>query len=204
MNRNENRKNDLNLSPLKVARSQLLTAVDIFFSDGDPISVHTLAGASQEILERLCRLDGVEPMTDFILKDHPTKSRKEILAAMRLYRNCFKHLGETLAKREADQATLDQFDDVQNEFLLYVCVEDYVRLRKAMPVAFQVFQVWFTALHLDLLVAEKSSSAFQTAFPELAQMERTEQKRRGREMIRLMQNDSALLADSRTEPLVLT
>jgi hypothetical protein len=127
---------DLNLSPLSVARSQLLTAIDIFFSRGDPISVHTLAGAAREILESLCRLDGIEPMTDFILKDHPTKARKDIWIAMNLYRNCFKHRGKTPEERAADLATLNQFEETDNEFLLYVCVEDYVRLRKAIDAYF--------------------------------------------------------------------
>src|SRR5450759_3861960 len=97
------------LSPLLIARSQLLTAIDILFSHGDPISVHTLAGAAREILEGLCRLEGIEPMTDFILKDHPEKSRKDIWNAMNLYRNCFKHLGRTAEERADDQFTLQQF-----------------------------------------------------------------------------------------------
>jgi hypothetical protein len=194
-------KNDLNLNPLTIARSQLLTAIDIFFADGDPISVHTLAGASREILESLCRLDGIEPMTDFILKDHPTKSKKDIWAALNLYRNCFKHVGKTSEEREADQATLDQFDDTHNEFLLYVCVEDYVRLRKAMPVKYQVLQAWFAALHLNLLVDAAHSRSFQQAFPLIDKMHRPEQKRRGREMIRLMESDAILLSDPRTEAL---
>jgi hypothetical protein len=80
------------LTPLLIARSQLLTAIDLFFADKDPISVHTLAGAAREILEELCRLDEIEPMTEFILKDHPNKFRKDIWSAMNLYRNCFKHL----------------------------------------------------------------------------------------------------------------
>jgi hypothetical protein len=39
------------VSPLVVARSQLLTAIDLFFNDRDPISVHALADNAREILE---------------------------------------------------------------------------------------------------------------------------------------------------------
>jgi hypothetical protein len=184
-----------------VARSQLLTAIEIFFSDGDPISVHTLAGAAREILESLCSVKNIEPMTDFILKDHPKKSRKDIWNAMNLYRNCFKHLGKTPEERADDDSTLAQFKDTDNEFLLYVCVEDYVRYRKAMPVNYQVYQAWFAALHLDLLVDGSTSASFRRAFPSLAQLNRLDQKRRGREMIELMADDRELLADPRTEPL---
>ena len=60
---------------------------------------------------------------------------------MNVYRSCFKHLGKTENKRREDQAALNQFDDSLNEYLLYVCVEDYVRLRKAMPIPMHVFQL---------------------------------------------------------------
>jgi hypothetical protein len=39
---------------------------------------------------------------------------------LNLYRNCFKHLGETEEERAEDQRTLDQFHDRVNGFLLYV------------------------------------------------------------------------------------
>jgi hypothetical protein len=38
------------------AREQLVTALDLFLADRSPVSVHTLAGAAQDILERACRL----------------------------------------------------------------------------------------------------------------------------------------------------
>jgi len=49
-------------------------------------------------------------------------------------------LGDTEAVTQADQATLDQFNDIKNEFLLYICVEDYVRLRGAMPMPMKFFK----------------------------------------------------------------
>ena len=64
------------VSPLVVARSQLLTAIDLFFNDRDPISVHALAGNAREILESLCRLAAVEPITELFLRDYPLKPKK--------------------------------------------------------------------------------------------------------------------------------
>jgi hypothetical protein len=55
------------VSPLVVARSQLLTAIDLFFNDRDPISVHALGGNAREMLESLCRLAAVEPITELVL-----------------------------------------------------------------------------------------------------------------------------------------
>jgi hypothetical protein len=192
------------LTPFLVARAQLLTAIDLFFADRDPISVQALAGNAREILESLCRIAGIEPMTEMLLRDHPDKTRKDIYTAANLYRNCFKHVGKTEAERAADQATLDQFKEPTNEFLLYVCVEDYVRFRQAMPVPLQVFQAWFCALHLDLLTTDHDPDLFRKHFPGILQMSRRQQKELAAEMIARWSNDHALLADPRTEPVDVT
>lgn len=62
----------LHISKLDSARRQLETAVRLFFVDGDPVSVHTLAAAAGEVLADLARqeekvgllegtLDGIRP-----------------------------------------------------------------------------------------------------------------------------------------------
>ena len=94
------------ISPLVVARSQLLTAIDLFFNDRDPISVHALAGNTREILESLCRLAAVEPITELFLRDQPHKPKKDIYAALNLYGNCFKHVGKTWEDRKDGQIPL--------------------------------------------------------------------------------------------------
>ncbi len=127
------------LTPLIVARSQLLTAIELFVADKDPVSIQSLAGNAREMLEDLCRAAKVDPMTEFFGRDHPGKPKREIYTAMNLYRNCFKHLGETEKERQDDQSTLNQFDDTKNDYLLYVCAEDYVRLRGVMPVPCGLF-----------------------------------------------------------------
>ena len=173
----------MKLTPLTVARSQLLTAIDLFFDDKDPISVQSLAGNARELLESLCRVEAIEPMADMLLADHPGRDKKWLYGAVNLYRNCFKHLGKTAAARDEDQKTLDQFNDGVNEFLLYLCVEDYVRLRNAMPIPFQVLQAWFVAMHIDLLDGSRDPEIFSSAFPGIREMTRLEQKRRGRVIV---------------------
>ena len=43
------------LTKFEVARRQLVTAIRLFFGDEDSVSVYTLAHASWEILDTLCR-----------------------------------------------------------------------------------------------------------------------------------------------------
>jgi hypothetical protein len=191
----------MRLTPFMVARSQLLTAIELFFADKDPVSVQALAGNARELLEELCRQAGVEPMTELLLRDHPGKLREDIYDAMNVYRSCFKDLGKTENKRREDQAALDQFDDSINEYLLYVCVEDYVRLRKAMPIPMQVFHGWFCALHSDLLGPEPAEK-FIDFFEDIHQMSRPEQKRAAAAAIFRLSRNADFLAGPTTEPLV--
>ena len=192
----------MRLTPLMGARSQLLTAIELFFADKDLVSVQALAGNARELLEELCRQAGVQPMTELLLRDHPGKFKEDFYDAMKVYRSCFKHLGETENKRREDQAALDQFDDSLNEYLLYVCVEDYVRLRKAMPIPMYVFHGWFCALHSDLLGPDHPAEKFIDFFEDIHQMSRPEQKRAAAAAIFRLSRNSDFLAGPATEPLV--
>ena len=57
----------MGLTPLIVARAQLLTAIELFFADRDPVSVQSPENA-REMLETLCRRNNVEPMTELLLE----------------------------------------------------------------------------------------------------------------------------------------
>jgi hypothetical protein len=68
-----------------------------------------------------------------------------------------------------------------------------------MPVAAQVFQVWWYALNEDKVSEDADFSVFRTAFPDIVQQDRAEQKRRLRRKIEKYRNDKKLLADPATE-----
>jgi hypothetical protein len=193
----------MRLTPLVAARSQILTAIELLFADKDPVSVQALAGNARELLEDLCRQAGIQPMTELLLQDHPDKPKKDIYAALNLYRNCFKHLGDTEEKRQEDQRTLNQFDDTKNEYLLYVCVEDYVRLRGSMPIPMQIFHAWFCACHVDLIALQSHAQRFLDLFPGIQKMPRAQQKRGVATCIERFSDDPDLLAHPDTEPLVI-
>jgi len=193
----------MGLCPLVVARSQLLTAIDIFFNDRDPVSVHVLASNAREMLESLCRLAAVEPIAELFLRDHPNKPKKDVYATLNLYRNCFNRVGKTWEERKSEQAILNQFDDGKNEYLLYVCVENYVRLRGSSPFPMQVFHAWFYALHLDLLGPVYPRQKFRDLFPKISQMDRYQQKRAALGVIKHSFDDPQMLANPQTEPMLV-
>jgi hypothetical protein len=191
------------VSPLVVARSQLLTAIDLFFNDRDPISVHALAGNARDILESLCRLAAVEPIAELFLRDHRHKPKKDIYAALNLYRDCFKHVGKTWEERKDDQAILNQFDDSMNEYLLYVCVEDYLRLRGSSPFPMQIFHAWFCVVHVHSVGSACRRQKVATLFPDVSQMNRYQQKRVALGILRRSSDDPQVLANPQTEPILI-
>ncbi len=191
------------LSPLIIARSQLLTAIDLFFDDRDPISVHALAGNAREILESLCRLAAVEPITELFLRDRPHKSKKDLYPALNLYQNCFKQVGKTWEERKDNQGILNQFDDSKNEYLLYVCVENYLRLRGSSPFPMQVLHAWFCAVHVDLVGSACSRQKFVNLFSDVSQMNRYQQKRAALGVILRSSDDPQVLANPQTEPILI-
>jgi hypothetical protein len=191
------------LSYLLVARSQLLTAIDLFFNDRDPVSVHSLADNAREILESLCRLAAVEPISELLLRDHPNKPKKNIYAALNLYRNCFRQVAKTWEERKGEQAILNQFDDTKNECLLYVCVEDYLRLRGSLPFPMQVLHAWFCAVHADLIGSVCSRRKFLNLTPEFSRMTRYQQKRAALGVLQQSCDDPQILANPRTEPILI-
>ena len=122
---------------------------------------------------------------------------------LNLYRNCFKHVGKTWEERKDGQAILNQFDDSKNEYLLYVCVEDYLRLRGSSPFPMQVLHAWFCAMHVDLVGSACSRQKFVNVFPDLSQMNRYQQKRAALGVIKQSSDDPQVLANPQTEPILI-
>lgn len=50
------------LTKLSVAKGQLVTALDLFMRDKDPISVHCLACGGGEVIEGLAETQGERPL----------------------------------------------------------------------------------------------------------------------------------------------
>jgi|TARA_R110000787_G_scaffold268175_1_gene374605 4-alpha-glucanotransferase len=184
---------------LEVARSQLLTSVRLFFNDHDPISVHTLAGAASEILEHLCKNAGEQNFREYMLEGRPELSSKDYSNILNLYKNAFKHVGNTSKRRERNQHALQSFNDEQNDTLLYACIFDYMVAKKTLPIEFQVFQVWYLAVHPDVHLGLLGDLRRLPSFKNLDKQNRSTQKKEGLSAIMALKTDVQLLSSSKTE-----
>lgn len=58
----------MQISKIDIAKRQLETAIDLYFSDGDYLAVITLAGAAEEILGKLLQRRGDRAMIDDLVE----------------------------------------------------------------------------------------------------------------------------------------
>jgi hypothetical protein len=95
------------VTKLDAAKRQLRTAIELWFADADPVSVHTLAAAAHEIVHTLYRRKGLSGL----MFDSPLirdDMRSEFARRVKAISTFFKH-----AQRDADETL--SFNPVANE-----------------------------------------------------------------------------------------
>lgn len=185
------------LTKLEVARRQLATAIDLFFADRDAVSVYSLAANSWEVIDVLCRNAGIESFSIQARENVSVGKDLKLDCVNSPYRNFFKH-----AKSDSEK-TLPPLPDSQVEGVLFLAVEDYIRLNGRSPVQFQVFQLWYLAKHPEKLapsVANQLMEGVAAAFPGLSSLPRNAQLARGAQMLADAAGDQVLAGDPKTEP----
>ena len=170
----------MKLTKIEVARHQLGTATALFIENGDPISVQCLACGASELLEGLGKVDGKEIFTDHLIKQKPTlgeQNRRELRRLRGLYWNAFKHVFQSnqIDLRD-DEDVLQQFSDVVNDHALFLAWGDYGPVAGNLPVAAQVFQVWYFALHEEKMAPDIDLDPYRKHFPDLRNKDRRMQK----------------------------
>jgi hypothetical protein len=137
----------IKISKLEAVRRQLETAIRIYFVNGDPVSVHTLAAASLQIFD----LDKKEPQTGTFWDLLRTQVRPEYVSeVIKLFteaENFFKH-----ADRDPDKVL--EFPLSMPEWFLWECVIKYPELAGETPVFMRAYKLWFMIRHSNILKAE--------------------------------------------------
>jgi hypothetical protein len=106
----------IKITKLDAARRQLRTAINLWFEEGDPVSIHALVYSAHEIIHRLYRNQGgTELMFDssFIKDEH----RGEFGKLIKEDANFFKH-----AERDAAPDETRDFNPLANILFLSMAV----------------------------------------------------------------------------------
>lgn len=128
------------VSKLDAAKRQLETSIHLYFSYGDPVSVHTLAAAAYNVIHDLNEKRGGEKM----LKDMWQLLDTEDAALFR------KHINEAenfLKHADRDPDGLLELSPQWTEVLLLDASMRYCVLTDEQPAALQLFINWFVVRH---------------------------------------------------------
>ena len=163
------------LTKIDAARSQLATAINLFFDDVDPISVHSLACASAEILETICRKNGKQTFFAHMRESNPKFTSKKIRETLNKCKNWFKHAD----KDHGD--VLTDFSDVLNDYAIFMASHDYGSIENWKPIEIQVFQLWFSTVYKKHM--DPRLGIVQQLFPDMDKKNRREQKLLGKNVL---------------------
>jgi len=66
------------ITKIAAAERQLVTAVDLFFRNGDSVVIYALAGAAREIITTMCEMRGIKPFFDDAQNANPQFTQKQL------------------------------------------------------------------------------------------------------------------------------
>lgn len=154
----------LTISKLDAAKRQLEAFIRMYFSDGDPVAMHTLSAAAFGIVTDLNRERGGAPtLHDTIFEQVKPEHHELLRGKMREAQNFFKHA-------DRDHDTTIEFNLDYTEFLaMYACYK-YGELTGEIPPLLQVFNGWMMLSHQDIFdlpeeSRRKISSAAENFLP---------------------------------------
>lgn len=162
---------------LAAAERQLVTAIRLFFQNGDAVSIHSLACNAREICERLCETAGTPRIFDQIKAAHSDLTPAQIWEVLNRYRNFFKHIGP------GPDAVIEDFCDNFNDHALFLASYDFGQAFRALPVEAQVFQSWYAGVYQEHGRLGLAPDVVEYFFPRISQVPRYEQKRMGRDAL---------------------
>ena len=137
----------MKLSKFDVAERQLLQSIKLFFNEEDPVSIHTIAEASAQVLRNIGVDYGVKSITrdnECIKKDKRKEWNKELSKS----RNFFKHA-------DRDKNEFHEFDPMFNDFSLFDAAIMYNGIKKKWVPEVFTFWAWFILKYPEL-IREKS------------------------------------------------
>jgi hypothetical protein len=106
---------------LDAARGQLSTAIKLWFEDGDPVSIHSLASAAHEIVHALYRQKGLKGLMFDTPHVRPELQQKWASSLKKPF-NFFKH-----GRNEPSDAVIE-FNPQWTETMMMACCKAFTKM----------------------------------------------------------------------------
>lgn len=127
------------ITKIEAARRQLRTALELWFADGDEVSIHTLACAAHQIIHDLNRLNKGPPL----MFDNPgigdDEKRKLVVSWLTFSMSFFKHADKRRAPGAAKSVELDPN---QTQLFLFMAVRGLTLLGEKPTALERAFDTW--------------------------------------------------------------
>jgi hypothetical protein len=132
----------MNVSKIDAAKRQLETAITLYFSNADPVSVHALAAAAHEILHALCKSRGGKSLIkDIGIRKGKEKEYRKIINEAQ---NFFKH-------GDSDPDASFEFRPTTTETFIFDACQMYISVTTETPKPLYIFNFWFVVNHPFLM-----------------------------------------------------
>lgn len=128
------------ITKLDAARRQLRTAIELWFKDGDPVSIHALAYASHEIIHKLFRKRGLHDLL-FDSAQVREEYRKEWAELLKASANFIKH------SNRADEVEAIDFNPLSNVMFMAASLVALSRMDEKMNDSELAFILWARVIH---------------------------------------------------------
>ena len=129
--------NTLRLNKINVAEAHIVTAVNLFFENGHPVSVYTLASAAREILTTLGVKQGIETLLHQMATWKGETLKQQINKA-HAFANFFKHAN-------TDPTAVLEFPEDEVDGIRFIACHDFGRITGGLPVPAQVYEAFWLA-----------------------------------------------------------
>jgi hypothetical protein len=157
------------MNKLDAANRQLDFAIHLLFSGGDPICIHTLAGAASILLSDLVEHHVPSKSWDRAVQESNHLSPGKYFRIIRNAQNFLKHA-------KSDPAAMLNFDEVETEELTMLAVMNSGELQD-LSVPQSVYQLWYLGVRAATLGEDFPfvKDALKL-FPGINSMARTDQR----------------------------
>lgn len=134
------------LTKFEVAERQLNMAINLFFQEQDPVSIHTLAEAASQILYDISSDYGAKSIIRENKSIRPDR-KKEWFTAIHSSRNFFKHA-------ERDKYEIHEFKDEFNYMSILDAVNMYISIKTKWTPESLIFYSWFGIKYPHLMIKD--------------------------------------------------
>jgi hypothetical protein len=166
----------IKVSKLEAANRQVRQAIELWFADGDAVSIHTLLYAAVDILHGLCRRAGKKRL--FFGNEAMLAADPAVAKAVRDWPNFFKH-----GRRDDELDKVLNFNVHANLVLFSACIGGLNQLGQTEDDLVMAFCLYCLIHHPDFF-AEEVRKTSRPRGRDLAVMRRISKKRFLNEILR--------------------